>query len=98
MNKYKLANNLYILFLGYGLDLNKTLKIQLKTFLTNEFFIENWDLLDILINDLITKYNPFFNYKLQWFINEAKNIIEKLGGTNGNHRFKQTNYRISKTK
>ena len=80
MNKYKLANNLYILFLGYGLDLNKTLKIQLKTFLTNEFFIENWDLLDILINDLITKYNPFFDYKLQWFINESKNIIEKLGG------------------
>ena len=75
MNKYKLANNLYILFLGYGLDNNKTLKIQLKSLLTNEFFIENWELLDILINDLINKYNPFFNYKLQWFINESKNIM-----------------------
>ena len=80
MNKYKLANNLYILFLGYGLDHNKTLKIQLKSLLTNEFIIENWELLEILINDLINKYNPFFNYKLQWFINETKNIMEKLGG------------------
>ena len=80
MNKYKLANTLYILFLGYGLDNNKTLKIQLTSLLTNEFFIKNWELLDILINDLINKYSPFFNYKLQWFINETKNIIEKLGG------------------
>ena len=80
MNKYKLANSLYVLFLGYGLNNNKTLKIQLKSLLTNEFFIQNWELLDILINDLITKYNPFFNYKLQWFINESKNIVEKLGG------------------
>ena len=63
MNKYKLANTLYVLFLGYGLDNNKTLKIQLKTFLTNEYIIQNWDLLDILINDLINKYNPFFDYK-----------------------------------
>ena len=80
MNKYKLANTLYILFLGYGLNNNKTLKIQLKTYLTNEFIIENWELLDIIINDLITKYNPFFNYKLQWFIEQSKNIMEKLGG------------------
>ena len=80
MNKYKLANNLYVLFLGYGLNNNKTLKIQLKSLLTNEFIIQNWELLDILINDLITKYSPFFNYKLQWFINETKNIMEKLGG------------------
>ena len=80
MNKYKLANNLYILFLGYGLNNNKTLKIQLKSLLTSAFIIKNWDLLDILINDLINKYNPFFNYKLQWFINESKNIIENLGG------------------
>ena len=80
MNKHKLANSLYILFLGYGLDNNKTLKTQIKWLLTNEFFIENWELLDILINDLINKYNPFFDYKLQWFINETKNIIEKLGG------------------
>ena len=80
MNKYKLANSLYILFLGYGLNNNKTLKIQLKSLLTNEFIIENWELLDILINDLLNKYNPFFNYKLQWFINESKNIMEKLGG------------------
>ena len=80
MNKYKLANSLYILFLGYGLNKNKTLKIQLKSLLTNEFFIENWELLEILINDLINKYNPFFNYKLQWFIEETKNIMEKLGG------------------
>ena len=82
MNKYKLANTLYVLFLGYGLDNNKTLKIQLKTFLTNEFIIQNWELLDILINDLINKYNPFFNYKLQWFINESNNIIENLGDKN----------------
>ena len=80
MNKYKLANNLYVLFLGYGLNNNKTLKIQLKSFLTNEFIIENWELLDILINDLIIKYNPFFNYKLQWFIEQSKNVMEKLGG------------------
>ena len=80
MNKYKLAKHLYILFLGYSLDNNKTLKIQIKSLLTNEFFIENWELLDILINDLINKYNPFFNYKLQWFINESKNIVENLGG------------------
>ena len=80
MNKYKLANNLYVLFLGYGLDNNKTLKIQLKMFLTNEFIIQNWELLDILINDLINKYNPLFDYKLQWFIGQSKNIIKKLGG------------------
>ena len=80
MNKYKLANTLYVLFLGYGLNHNKTLKTQLKSLLTNEFIIQNWELLDILINDLITKYNPFFNYKLQWFINETNNIIENLGG------------------
>ena len=80
LNKYKLANTLYILFLGYGLDNNKTLKIQLKSLLTNEYLIQNWELLDILINDLINKYNPFFDYKLQWFINESKNIMEKLGG------------------
>ena len=80
MNKYKLANNLYVLFLGYGLDNNKTLKIQLKSLLTNEFIIENWELLDILINDLLNKYNPFFDYKLKWFIEQSKNIIEKLGG------------------
>ena len=80
MNKYKLANSLYVLFLGYGLNNNKTLKIQLKSLLTNEFIIQNWELLDILINDLINKYNPFFNYKLQWFIEQTKNIMEKLGG------------------
>ena len=80
MNKYKLANNLYILFLGYGLDNNKILKIQLKNLLTNEFIIKNWEILDILINDLINKYNPFLNYKFQWFINESKNIVQNLGG------------------
>ena len=80
MNKYKLANNLYILFLGYGLNNNKTLKIQLNLLFSSEFIIKNWELLDILINDLITKYNAFFNYKLQWFINESENIIQKLGG------------------
>ena len=41
---------------------------------------ENKDIIDILINDLINKYNPFFNYKLQWFIEQSKNIMEKLGG------------------
>ena len=80
MNKYKLANTLYILFLGYGLNNNKTLKIQLKSLITNEFIIKNWDLLDILINDLINKYNPFFNYKLQWFIDQSNHIMENLGG------------------
>ena len=80
MNKYKLANCLYILFLGYGLDNNKTLKIQLKSLLTNEFIVQNWDLLDILINDLINKYNPFFDYKYEWFINESKKLISNLGG------------------
>lgn len=80
MNKYKLANSLYVLFLGYGLKNNKILKIQLKSFLTNEFIIENWGLLDILINDLINKYNPFFNYKFNWFIEQSKIIIENLGG------------------
>ena len=80
MNKYKLANTLYILFLGYGLNNNKTLKIQLKSLLTSIFFIENWELLDIIINDLINQYNPFFDYKLQYFINSAKNIIKLLGG------------------
>lgn len=80
MDKYKLANNLYVLFLGYGLNNNKTLKIQLKSILTNEFIIKNWELLDILINDLINKYNPFFDYKLKWFIDQSKNIIDNLGG------------------
>ena len=80
MNKYKLANHLYILFLGYGLNNNKTLKIQINSLLTNEFIIKNWELLDILINDLINKYNPFFNYKLQWFIEQSKNLIQNLGG------------------
>ena len=80
MNKYKLGNTLYTLFLGYGLNENKTLKKQLKIYLTNEFIIENWELLDILINDLINKYSPVFNYKLKWFIDQSKIIIEKLGG------------------
>ena len=80
MNKYKLANTLYVLFLGYGLDNNKTLKIQLKLLLTNEFIIKDWDLLDLLINDLINEYNKFFNYKLKWFIEQSKNIIDTLGG------------------
>ena len=80
MNKYKLANNLYILFLSYGINNNKILKIQLKSFLTSEYIIKNWELLDILINDLINKYNPFFNYKLQWFIEQSKIIIDTLGG------------------
>ena len=80
MNKYKIANTLYVLFLGYGLDNNKTLKIQIKSLLTNEFIIKNWELLDLLIVDLINKYNPFFDYKYQWFINESNNIVEKLGG------------------
>ena len=80
MNKYKLANSLYVLFLGYGLNQNKTLKIQLNLLLTNEFIIQNWELLDILINDLINKYDPFLNYKLEWFINQSKSIIERLGG------------------
>ena len=31
----------------------------------SQFIIENWELLDILINDLINKYNPFFDYKYQ---------------------------------
>ena len=84
MNKYKLANSLYILFLGYGLNNNKTLKIQLKSLLTNEFIIKNWELLNILINDLLNKYNPFFDYKLQWFIDQSKNIIENLGEKNEN--------------
>ena len=80
MNKYKLANNLYILFLGYGLNNNKTLKIQLKSFLTNEFIIKDWYLLDILINNLINEYNPFIDYKLQWFIDQTNNLIQNLGG------------------
>lgn len=80
MNKYKLANHLYVLFLGYGLNNNKTLKIQLKSLLTNEYIIKNWELLDILINDLINKYNPFFDYKLKWFIDQSNIIIENLGG------------------
>ena len=80
MNKYKLANTLYVLFLGYGLNDNKTLKLQLKQLLTNEFIIKNWELLDILINDLLNKYSPVLNYKLQWFINESNNIVENLGG------------------
>ena len=80
MNKYKLANTLYILFLGYGLNNNKTLKIQLKSFLTNEFIIKDWELLDISINDLINKYNPFFDYKLKWFIEQSNAIIQNLGG------------------
>lgn len=80
MNKYKLANNLYVLFLGYGLNNNKTLKIQIKLLLTNEFIIKNWELLDLIINDLINEYNQFFDYKLKWFIDQSKNIIEKLGG------------------
>ena len=80
MNFFFFLYNLHVLFLGYGLNNNKTLKIQLKNFLTNEFIITNWELLDILINDLIIKYNPFFDYKLEWFINESKNILENLGG------------------
>ena len=84
MNKYKLANTLYILFLGYGLNNNKTLKIQLKSFLTNEFIIQNWDTLDLLINDLINGYNCIFDYKLQWFIEKSKLIIEILGGKQWN--------------
>ena len=80
MNKYKLANHLYVLFLGYGLDNNKTLKIQLKLFLQNEFKIQNMETLELLINDLINDFDLFNENNKNWFIEKSKNIIKIFGG------------------
>lgn len=84
MNKINiLANTLHVLFLSYGIKDNKLIKLQLKTFLKNEFNITKYELLELLgivINDLINEYDVFNEFNKDWFIKQSKNIIRIFGG------------------
>lgn len=80
MNVDKLANNLHCIFLSYGIKDNKLIKIQLKLFLENGFNISNFELLEIVINDLIDTYEIFNESNKKWFMEKANNLIKILGG------------------
>ena len=78
MNKsnqiYKLAKLLQIIFISYGVDHNKTLKLQLKT-----LFHCLDEEREAAINDLINSYDSFNDYdkKWEWFKQQAFNLINK---------------------
>lgn len=78
MNKsnqiYKLAKALQIIFISYGVDNNKTLKLQLKT-----LFHCLDEEREAAINDLINSYDSFNDYDKQWewFKQQAFNLINK---------------------
>ena len=78
-NKY--ANRFFILtkalqicFISYGVDNNKTLKLQLKT-----LFHCLDEEREAAINDLINSYDSFNDYDKQWewFKQQAFNLINK---------------------
>ena len=77
---YKLAQNLETLFLSYGVKENKLLKLQLKSFLANEFIFPNIETMEELINDLINSYDPFNEYmeRLEWFKTKSLQINNKF--------------------
>ena len=78
MNKsnqiYKLAKALQIIFISYGVDNNKTLKLQLKT-----LFHCMDEEREAAINDLINSYDNFNDVyeNWEWFKQKAFNLINK---------------------
>ena len=78
MNKsnqiYKLAKALQIIFISYGVDNNKTLKLQLKT-----LFHCMDEEREAAINDLINSYHNFNDVydNWEWFKQQAFNLINK---------------------
>ena len=78
MNKsnqiYKLAKALQIIFISYGVDNNKTLKLQLKT-----LFHYMDEEREAAINDLINGYDNFNDVydNWEWFKQQAFNLINK---------------------
>ena len=78
MNKsnqiYKLAKALQIIFISYGVDNNKTLKLQLKT-----LFHCLDEEREAAINDLINSYDSFNDVydNWEWFKQQAFNLINK---------------------
>ena len=78
MNKsnqiYKLAKALQIIFISYGVDNNKTLKLQLKT-----LFHCLDEEREAAINDLINSYDSFNDVydNWEWFTQQAFNLINK---------------------
>ena len=78
MNKsnqiYKLAKALQIIFISYGVNENKTLKLQLKT-----LFHYMDEEREAAINDLINGYDNFNDVydNWEWFKQQAFNLINK---------------------
>ena len=78
MNKsnqiYKLAKALQIIFISYGVDNNKTLKLQLKT-----LFHCLDEEREAAINDLINSYDNVNSVyeNWEWFKQQAFNLINK---------------------
>ena len=69
-----LAKALQIVFISYGVDNNKILKLQLKTL----FYCLDEER-EAAINDLINSYDSFNDYdkKWEWFKQQAFNLINK---------------------
>ena len=69
-----LAKALQIIFISYGVDNNKILKLQLKT-----LFHCLDEEREAAINDLINSYDSFNDYdkKWEWFKQQAFNLINK---------------------
>ena len=71
---FVLAKTLQIIFISYGVNENKTLKLQLKSlfnFMNEEIEAE--------INNLINSYDNFNNVyeNWEWFKQQAFNLISK---------------------
>lgn len=67
-----LATTLRTIFISYGVNENKTLKLQLKSlfnFMNEEIEAE--------INNLINSYDPFNENNWEWFKQQAFNLINK---------------------
>ena len=69
-----LTKALQIIFISYGVDNNKTLKLQLKT-----LFHCLDEEREAAINDLINNYDCFNDYdkRREWFKQQAFNLINK---------------------
>ena len=77
MNKTNIINKakaLQIIFISYGVDNNKTLKLQLKT-----LFHCMDEEREAAINDLINNYDNFNDVyeNWEWFKQQAFNLINK---------------------
>ena len=75
MNKTNILNKaktLQTIFIAYGVNENKTLKLQLKSlfnFMNEEIEAE--------INNLINSYDCFNDNNWEWFKQQAFNLINK---------------------